>query len=61
MALAMIDYLVKSLAASDGLISHLSPDQLNNGDIMLKKLKKFISKQGFLSAESINCNFFYQL
>jgi hypothetical protein len=46
MALAMIDYLVKSLAASDGLISHLSPGQLNNGDIMLKKLKKFISKQG---------------
>lgn len=46
MALEMIDYLVKSLAATDGIILHLSPSQLNKGDIMLKKLKKFISKQG---------------
>ena len=46
MALAMIDYLVKSLAATDGITLHLSPGQLNKGDTMLKKLKKFISKQG---------------
>ena len=44
MALAMIDYLVKSLAATDGITLHSSPGQLNKGDTMLKKLKKFISK-----------------
>jgi hypothetical protein len=39
MALEMIDYLVKSLAATDGITLHLSPGQLNKGDTMLKKLK----------------------
>lgn len=46
MALAMIDYLVKYLATSDGITLQLSPDQLNKGDTMLKKLKKFVCKQG---------------
>ena len=46
MALAMIDYLVKSLATTDGITLHLSPDQLSKGETMLKKLKKFISKHG---------------
>jgi hypothetical protein len=46
MALAMIEYLVKSLAATDGITLHLSSDELNKGVTMLKKLKKFISKQG---------------
>jgi hypothetical protein len=44
MALEMIDDLVKILA-TDGTL-HLSPDELANGHIVLKELKKFISKQG---------------
>ena len=46
MASGMIDYLVKTLTATDGITSHLSPEDLNNGVMMLKKLKKFINKQG---------------
>ena len=37
MALAMIDYLDKSLAATDGITLHLSSGQLNKGDTMLSK------------------------
>lgn len=44
MALEMIDYLVETLAMTNGI--NLSPDELKNMDIMLKKLKKFVSKQG---------------
>ena len=46
MALAIIEYLVQSLGATDGISLHLSPDQLAKGETMLKKLKKFIKKQG---------------
>ena len=42
----MLDYLVKTLTATDGITSHLSPEDLKNGVIMLNKLKKFINKQG---------------
>jgi hypothetical protein len=41
------DFLISTTEeATDGITTHLSPSQLNKGDIMLKKLKKFISKQG---------------
>jgi hypothetical protein len=46
MASGMLDYLVKTLTATDGITSHLSPDDLKNGVIMLNKLKEFINKQG---------------
>ena len=46
MALEMIEYLDQTLTAADGVNSHLTPEELSTSAIMVKKLKKFINKQG---------------
>lgn len=46
MALEMIEYLDQTLTAADGVNSHLTPEELSTSALMVKKLKKFINKQG---------------
>ena len=37
---------MNTLAAADGITSHISPTDLTSGVTMLKKLKKFVNRQG---------------
>ena len=46
MALVLINHLEKSLGASDGKTTHLSPSELDLGWKIMKKLAKFIRQQG---------------
>ena len=45
-AVSIIELLMNTLAAADGITSRISPTDLTSGVTMLKKLKKFVNRQG---------------
>ena len=45
-AVSSIEPLMNTLAAADGINSHISPTDLTSRVTMLKELKKFVNRQG---------------